>query len=110
MSLITLLSATTLLLAGHDRDQDEDGSIKVPRDAKITDLPGYAKISLIQAVEIVLQEVSGTPLKVSLEMDDGYLIYELLIVSENNDLKEVEVDAGNGKILEVEQADGFWGW
>ena len=108
--LLTLLGATTLLIAGKNSDRDKEGSIKVPPALKAIDFPGFAKISLIQAVEIAVKEVSGSPLRVSLVKDDGYLVYELIIVSANKELKEVEVDSGNGKILEIEQADSFWWW
>ncbi len=106
--LITLLCATTILLADKNNDRDRNGSIKIPSKSKAADLPDLAKITLTEAVEIALKEVPGSPLKVSLVKDDGYLVYELIIVSTNKELKEVEVDTGNGEILEIGQADRLW--
>jgi uncharacterized membrane protein YkoI len=47
----------------------------------------------------------GTVLKAELEVEDGCLMYSFEIVGAGKKITEVEIDAGNGKVLETEDAE-----
>ena len=49
--------------------------------------------------------VSGVPIDVDLERDDGMWIYELEVRTNRGRLFEVEVDAATGRILELEEEE-----
>lgn len=63
-------------------------------------LQRLAKISLQQAQQIAEKAVGGQAHQVELDNDQGNLVYNVEIGQ-----KEVAVDAGNGRVLYVEQAN-----
>lgn len=63
-------------------------------------LAGLAKITAQQAKQAAENKVRGTASSVELGNENGTLVYEVKIGKQ-----EVKVDAGNGSILKVEQAD-----
>ena len=44
----------------------------------------------------------GTVAKVELQNEDGFLVHNVVIVSPNNKVHEIKVDAGNGSILRID--------
>lgn len=90
---------------GKDKDDDEAemkaGSIKVSYCK--TDYPGMAKISPEEAVNAAMALVNGKFLSLELEGEDGSLVYEIVFTNGCKGIKEVEVCAGTGKILEIEE-------
>lgn len=69
--------------------------------------PMYAqnneRISVQQAIQIALGRVSGQVVHVDLDMEDGLLVYEVFIMTPENRMYEVEINARTGRIVKVEQ-------
>jgi len=63
-------------------------------------LTGLAKITADQAKQIAEANVGSTASDVKLENENGSLVYAVKIGAQ-----EVKVDAGDGSILKIEQAD-----
>ncbi|SEM01368.1 Peptidase propeptide and YPEB domain-containing protein [Paenisporosarcina quisquiliarum] len=61
------------------------------------------RITLEQAMSIALQRISGEIVHVDLDMEDGILVYEVFIMTSNNQIFEVEIHARTGNILKIEQ-------
>src|ERR1700730_16069483 len=61
-----------------------------------------AKISIQQAVNAAVSRYNGAVQRVELENEDGFLVYNVELVSADKKLHEVKVDAGNGNILRVD--------
>jgi uncharacterized membrane protein YkoI len=61
-----------------------------------------ARISISEATSKALGEINGKVTEAALESEDGYLVYSVEILTVSSKRFEVLVDAGNGKILEVE--------
>jgi len=61
-----------------------------------------AKISIQQAVKAAVSRDNGAVQRVELENEDGFLVYNVELVSADKKLHEVKVDAGNGNILRVD--------
>ena len=55
------------------------------------------------AINIALAQVPGKVLRAELENENGYLVYGVEIVKTEHQIMDVKVDAGNGKILKIEQ-------
>ena len=92
---------------GHsDRDRVHEpsykGSISVG-NARESDFPGMAKISLQEAMQTAVAKVSGEVLKVELEDENGYLVYGVEIVSLDKATTNVKIDAGSGVVLALEK-------
>jgi uncharacterized membrane protein YkoI len=63
-------------------------------------------ISMNEAEEIAIKEAGGSIESIELEKDDGKLIYEIELRSENEvDDVDVDVDAVTGKVLKVDRDD-----
>lgn len=53
-------------------------------------------------LEIAQREVPGQVIDVELEWDDDRLEYDVKVLTESGRVREVEIDAGNGRVLSVE--------
>lgn len=62
-------------------------------------------ISEDEAKKLALQQVSGKVIHVDLDSENGKLKYEVIIMTDQKKVYEVEIDAGTGKVLKVEQED-----
>ncbi|MCY9580354.1 PepSY domain-containing protein [Paenibacillus alvei] len=62
-------------------------------------------ISEEEAKKIALQQVSGKVIHIDLDSDNGMLKYEVIVMTDQGKVYEVEIDAGTGKVLKVEQED-----
>ncbi len=77
------------------------GSIHPSGKVKRADLPTLAKISLDDAMKAAQEKVPGTVIGADLKMKQGSLLYAIKIVGANKTIVGVEIDAGDGKVLEV---------
>ena len=102
-SLLVLLTSLAMLILPSARVLADDftGSIKVGI-GKGDEYPNLAKVSLEEAVKAALTKVPGKAVKAELDREDGYLIYEVKIVSPDKKEHEVMVDAGTKEILKSE--------
>ncbi|WP_421077660.1 PepSY domain-containing protein [Methanothermococcus sp. Ax23] len=85
------------------------GTVKAPQTSgdetsETQALAKYAKITAEQAKSIALSKVSGKVVNVGLENENGYVVYSVEI-STINGIKDIKVDAGNGKILNIDSSD-----
>jgi uncharacterized membrane protein YkoI len=112
--LIRLLLATSLLslvavtVAAADKKEETSvpkGSIHPTGEPKGAELAALAKVSFGDALKTALAAVPGGVTKAELEAEDGCLMYSFEIVGANKKVKEVEIDAGNGKVLDTEDVD-----
>lgn len=79
------------------------GSIRPAGNIKPADLPSMAKVSFDTAMTAALAAVPGHIIKAELEVEDGNLMYSFEIVGAKKSITEVEIDAGNGRVLGTEQ-------
>lgn len=62
-------------------------------------------ISIEQAKSIALQQVPGRIVHIDLDRDDGILKYEIIIITKQNEVYEVEINANTGKVIKVEKEE-----
>ena len=84
----------------ENNSQEITGSIKLYKIDEST-YPDMAKITFDHAVSIGLKECPGKLLDVELDQAEGYLFYELDIVTAKNNIMEILIDPGNGNIIRV---------
>lgn len=98
--LAALLAIGTVGLRAQQANYS--GSIKVKNgdEAAFVEM---AKISLDSAMNKALKQVPGKVLRVELENENGYLVYGVEIAKTDHQTVDVKVDAGNGKILKIDQ-------
>lgn len=66
------------------------------------------RISAQQAQQIAFSRVPGQIIHVDLDMENGILVYEVYILTAENRVYEVEINAKTGRILKVEQENEFY--
>jgi uncharacterized membrane protein YkoI len=101
---ITVGLALGLVLTGLVQAEKPQGSIKTSVDQKL-DFPFLAKISLIEATDIAEKQVPGAKaFHLNLWVDkEGNLNYMANLYRPDLSVVNVEVDAGTGAILSVEE-------
>ncbi len=90
------------VFGGEVQEPSFKGSIAVGQ-AKESDFPGMAKISLKEAMQAALVKVPGEVLKAELEDENGYLVHGVEVVSSDRSVTDVKVDAGTGAVLAVDK-------
>ena len=110
LALAALLAAAVCAASAGEKNKEEKketskvtGSIRVAHGVKPAELPALAKITFSQALEAALARVPGGVIKAELEVEDGNLVYSFEIVNAQQKVAEVEVDAGNGQVLDVDE-------
>jgi uncharacterized membrane protein YkoI len=93
-TVVTFVQAAPLkssIQIPYEKVAESKEEINTPRLKKLT------KISEAEAIRIARQRYRGKLGKVDLENEDGNLIYSVEVGA-----RELAIDAGNGKILQVE--------
>lgn len=67
----------------------------------------WTRITIEQAMNVAVHTVPGQIVNVDLDMEDGILVYEVFIMTQNNQTFEVEVHARTGNIIKIEQENDF---
>jgi uncharacterized membrane protein YkoI len=80
---------------------NQNGSIRIKSDeAGFADM---AKISIDSAVSAALTKVPGKAVRAELQNENGFLVYGVEIAKADHQFVDVKVDAGNGKVLKIDQ-------
>jgi uncharacterized membrane protein YkoI len=97
------ISTSAVLRAEDAEETPIQGTIRLSntQDREVV-LVESAKISIEQAVKAAVSRDNGAVQRVELENEDGFLVYNVELVSADKKLHEVKVDAGNGNILRVD--------
>ncbi len=91
--------------AKEEKKDAPKGSIRPAGDLTPAQMAVLAKISFSDALKAALRAAPGTVVKAELEVEDGNLQFSFEIVGADKKTTEVEVDAGNGKILDVDKEE-----
>jgi uncharacterized membrane protein YkoI len=79
--------------------------LPAPAVEKLVRLLDRATLSLTQAVDLATQSWPGVPVKTEIQEDDGKIVWSVLLAFEQK-LREVEIDAASGRILEAQEEKG----
>jgi uncharacterized membrane protein YkoI len=90
--------------AGQDKMDEKKivASIQPKGKVEPADLPALAKISYAAALKTAETAAAGTAIKGELEVEGGNLMYSFDVVTAGKKVLEVEVDAGDGKVLDID--------
>ncbi|WP_342532829.1 PepSY domain-containing protein [Lysinibacillus sp. FSL K6-0057] len=65
------------------------------------------RVSLQYAMQIAMQRVPGQIIHYGMDMENGILVYEIFILTAQNKIYEVEVNAKTGAIRKIEEENDF---
>ncbi|ADC69842.1 Propeptide PepSY amd peptidase M4 [Methanocaldococcus sp. FS406-22] len=97
---IALLGVGGVFAATYSKNNTTLNS-EISENSENVMLAKYTKITEKEAKNIALSKVPGKVVKVELENEDGYVVYGVEI-STSNGIKDVKVNAENGKILKID--------
>lgn len=94
---ISALCMTAGVALGHDREDKDLESVQATS----------AKVSMEQVIQTAKTKFPGRIVEAELEAEDGTLVYEVKVVSASGEIREIEIDAQSGEVLdsEVENED-----
>jgi uncharacterized membrane protein YkoI len=106
---VIAVSAPVLLKAEDPQEkpiQGSQGSIRLPSEAnQEAAQAGLASITAEQAIATAKSSPQGSGgklLRVELQNEDGFLVYNVELVSPDKKVREIKVDAGANTILRVD--------
>lgn len=59
-------------------------------------------ITIIESIQIALNHIFGQVIKAELDTENGFLVYEVIVVTPEGRRFKIEVDAINGNVVNVE--------
>ena len=79
------------------------GTIQLPNEGNHEAAQAsLAKKTVQQAIDAAVSRQSGTVLRVELQNEDGFLVYNVEVASPDKKVHEIKVDAGDGSILRID--------
>ncbi|MCP9448275.1 MAG: PepSY domain-containing protein [Nitrospira sp.] len=95
--MLTIVLATGVLIAGESASADDRG-----KKGKV-EMAEAAKVSIDQAIQTALGKISGKVIEAELEHKYKTLVWEVEIVTPENKVVEVHIDAESGAVIDVEE-------
>lgn len=74
-------------------------SIQVPENANELDEKRLAKLDVNDVANMLHHHIDGKIIQVKLENEDNNLVYQAEVLTKNNEMTDITIDAGNGTIL-----------
>jgi uncharacterized membrane protein YkoI len=96
LALAILLAAGTVVAAGSADADEKDKKGKV-------EMAGAAKVTIDQAVKTASDKVPGKVIEAELESEHHKLIWEVEVVTAENKVMEIHIDAETGAVIDVEE-------
>lgn len=95
-ALAIVLAAGTLAAAGSAYGDEKDKNGKV-------EMAAAAKVTVDQAIKTATEKVPGKVIEAELEKKHKKLVWEVEIVTAENKVMEVHIDADTGAVIDVEE-------
>ena len=110
LSLLLLSSSVVWLdAAGKEKGAKEQpvarGSIRVKGQPSAVERAALAKISFQDALAAAAAAYPGKVISGELSVEDGNLQYDFEVIGAGKKVMDVSIDAGNGKVLDIDESD-----
>lgn len=93
--------AAMMAFAAYSTSASADDDAEDQARARAAVARGEA-LPVVRILEIAQREVAGQVIDVELDWDDDRLEYDVKVLTESGRVREVEIDAANGRVLSVE--------
>ena len=90
-------------LASYQTHGDIKGSVEI--HSNVFNYASRANVSMTRAVDIASEKRDGRPVEAELEVENGYLVYDVVFATPDGKTTEHVIDAGTGEILASEPDD-----
>jgi len=82
---------------------DQKGKGKKDESKETVEMASRAKVTIDQAIKTASEKVPGKLVEAELEKKHGTLVWEVEVVTAENKVMEVHIDAESGAVIEVEE-------
>ncbi len=93
-----------ILVMENIPDEVQSGSIKI-KGANDHTIAGLASISSGEAATIAIRALPGKVIETRLDNENGFLVWEVELITTKGKETELMIDAGNGYLLAAEVSD-----
>ena len=105
VGVATVLCVTAVLISPAWSDDKGKGKMEEVKEA--VEMAAAAKVTIDQAIKTASEKVSGKVVEAELERKHNKLIWEVEVVTAENKLMEVHIDADTGSVIDVEEEKGM---
>ena len=81
---------------------DQQGKGKKDEVKETVEMAATAKVTIDQAIKTASEKVPGKVVEAELEKKHGTLVWEVEVVTAENKVMEVHIDAESGAVIDVE--------
>jgi len=85
---------------------DQKGKGKKEESKEMVEMAATAKVTIDQAIKTATEKVPGKVVEAELEKKHDKLVWEVEVVTAENKLMEVHIDAESGDVIDVEEEKG----
>ena len=82
---------------------DQKGKGKKDESKETVEMAATAKVTIDEAIKTASEKVPGKVVEAELEKKHGTLVWEVEVVTADNKVMEVHIDAESGAVIEVEE-------
>lgn len=82
---------------------DQKGKGKKEESKEMVEMAAAAKVTIDQAIKTATEKVPGKVVEAELEKKHDKLVWEVEVVTAENKLMEVHIDAESGDVIDVEE-------
>ncbi len=100
---VMALAVGAMLVLNGPAWSDQKGKGKKDELKETVEMAATAKVTIDQAIKTALEKVSGKVVEAELEKKHNTLVWEVEVVTAENKVMEVHIDAESGAVIEVEE-------
>ena len=102
--LLGMMAVTigTVLVLNGPAWSDEKGKGKKDESKETVEMAATAKVTIDQAIKTASEKVPGKVVEAELEKEHDTLVWEVEVVTAENKVMEVHIDAESGAVIDVE--------
>ena len=100
---IMVLALGAMLVLNGPAWSDQKGKGKKDESKETVEMAAVAKVTIDQAIKTATEKIPGKVVEAELEKKHNTLVWEVEIVTAENKVMEVHIDAESGAVIDVEE-------
>ncbi len=100
---VLALAIGVMLVLNGPAWSDQKGKGKKDEVKETIEMAATAKVTIDQAIKTASEKVAGKVVEAELEKKHNTLVWEVEVVTEENKVMEVHIDAESGAVIAVEE-------
>ena len=100
---VMALAIGAVLVLNGPAWSDQKGKGKKDESRETVEMAAKVKVTIDQAIKTASEKVPGKVVEAELEKKHGTLVWEVEVVTAENKVMEVHIDAESGAVIDVEE-------